>query len=189
MRKLKPRFFKTVHRVGATAVPALAAWASAVLFVASTVVAGGSALKEEPSFNDLRNLPRIPPAQLDEILGAFGARQHNNGKVTFRSRAPGGQAAVKSNLLFLYGVGPDYRAKMYEKSSCGARGYQLIYIKTKKEGEVHGVVYNCKNECLSMREFVENGKLKGVSRPVSLPEAFCDGLWSGMIKVIDEHGL
>lgn len=153
------------------------------------LILSGGDLLADTSFSDLKDLPKIPPAEVGEVLEAFGARQRIDGKISFKSRTPSGHRAVKTNLLFLYGVGPDFRAKMYEQSSCGARDYQLIHVKTKTEGETHGVIYNCKNECLAMREFMQNGKLKGVSRPISLPESFCDGLWSGMAKVVDKNGL
>lgn len=134
------------------------------------------------------DLARIPAPPVAEFFEAFGARQAVD-KVVFRSKTASGAVAKKRNTLFMFGVGADFRQKMYAASSCGVQEFELVHVAGTKKGLTYGLTYNCDKMCFGMIEQIENDKLKGVSRPVSLPPDLCDGVWSGLIEVVTVDGI
>jgi hypothetical protein len=132
------------------------------------------------------DLPRIPPPTEREFLEAFGARIVAQ-KAIFRSTPPSGETLIKKNLLIGYGISPDLRAKIYESTACGSRDFEMIVAK-KNSAEAFGTLFPCDDRCFGLAEKIVEGKLIGVSRPITLPKQFCEGLWTNVVRVIDEDG-
>lgn len=158
-----------------------------IRYIFLALLLGTSSQGAGSSFGHIPDMPKIPPPSPIQFMNAFGARMLGS-TVTFRSETPSGNPLIKKNTLFLFGLTPEIRQKLYQQSSCGVRDYEMVIVKV-DDKHTYGISFNCANRCFAMAERVESRQLVGVSSPVDIPRSVCEGLWSGVVKFKEADGI